>query len=96
MLTESLNKGTEQPQETERTSDVFQTVLTNVNLKSELFFVFFLFVFEVKKIRFIKQLVSFKPERSEVPRVAMLNFTKLQYVFLLLSLQGHYRVTDED
>ena len=23
-------------------------------------------------------------------------FTKLQYVFLLLSLQGHYRVTDED
>ena len=25
-----------------------------------------------------------------------LKFTKLQYVFLLLSLQGHYRVTDED
>ena len=27
---------------------------------------------------------------------AYLKFTKLQYVFLLLSLQGHYRVTDED
>ena len=26
---------------------------------------------------------------------AYLKFTKLQYVFLLLSLQGHYRVTDE-
>ena len=25
---------------------------------------------------------------------AYLKFTKLQYVFLLLSLQGHYRVTD--
>ena len=27
---------------------------------------------------------------------AYLKFTKLHYVFLLLSLQGHYRVTDED
>ena len=27
---------------------------------------------------------------------AYLKFTKLQYVFLLLSLQGNYRVTDED
>ena len=27
---------------------------------------------------------------------AYLKFTKFQYVFLLLSLQGHYRVTDED
>ena len=27
---------------------------------------------------------------------AYLKFTKLQYVFLLLSLQGHYRVTDKD
>ena len=27
---------------------------------------------------------------------AYLKFTKLQYVFLLFSLQGHYRVTDED
>ena len=27
---------------------------------------------------------------------AYLKFTKLQYVFLLLSLQGHYMVTDED
>ena len=27
---------------------------------------------------------------------AYLKFTKLQYVFLLLSLQGHNRVTDED
>ena len=27
---------------------------------------------------------------------AYLKFTKLQYVFLLLSLQGHYKVTDED
>ena len=25
---------------------------------------------------------------------AYLKFTKLQYVFLLLSLKGHYRVTD--
>ena len=28
--------------------------------------------------------------------IAYLKFTKLQYVFLLFSLQGHYRVTDED
>ena len=28
--------------------------------------------------------------------IAYLKFTKLQYGFLLLSLQGHYRVTDED
>ena len=27
---------------------------------------------------------------------AYLKFTELQYFFLLLSLQGHYRVTDED
>ena len=27
---------------------------------------------------------------------AYLKFTKLQYVFLLLSLQGHYKVTDEN
>ena len=44
-----INKGAEQPQETERTSDVFQTVLTDVSLKSCDIFAD-VFDLEVKKI----------------------------------------------
>ena len=48
-----INKGAVQYQEAERTSDVFQTVLTDVSLNSDIFFVDFGSL-EVKKIWFIR------------------------------------------
>ena len=47
-----INKGAEQHQEAERALNVFQRVLTDVNLKSDIFFADFV-ILEVKKIRFI-------------------------------------------
>ena len=35
-------------------------------------------------------------DMSVFESTAYLKFTKLKYAFLLLSLQGHYRVADED
>ena len=46
-----------------------------------------------------RQFIYLDPIRiyiSVFESTAYLKFTKLQYVFLLLLLQGHYRVTDED
>ena len=49
-----------------------------------------------QQIRIIKFGLGFWSRLPGVGTGFYLKFTKLQYVFLLLSLQGHYRVTDED
>ena len=50
-----INKGAAQHQEAERTSDVFQTILTEVNLTSDIFLRIFLFS-KSRKYKFIEQL----------------------------------------
>ena len=49
-----INKGAAQHQETDKTSDAFQTVLTDVNLISDIFFFSDIVVLEVKKIQIIR------------------------------------------